>query len=134
MLWWSEKEVLGAYPLDFAFQLIASPYSAELLLALATDEGLLCWSPRQLPAGADIPIRPTDYPAEVDCRFVGAEHLVAVGVSGAALYQFSDEAVELVREIEADAAFVAGLTTASRQHFALLESNGRVTLHSLHGE
>ena len=134
LLWWSEKEVLGAYPLDFAFQLIASPYSAELRLALATDEGLLCWSPRQLPTGADIPIRPTDYPAEVDCRFVGAEYLVAVGVSGAALYQLSGETAEEVRAIEPDAGFVAVLTTASRQHFALLENTGCVTLHSLHDE
>ncbi|GAA4043342.1 hypothetical protein GCM10022409_31660 [Hymenobacter glaciei] len=136
LLWWSEQEVLGWHPVPSApgYQLIASPYSAELRLALATDDSLLCWSPRQLRAGADIPILPMSCPAEMDCRFVGAEHLVAVGISWAALYHLSGEGAKALRLVEADADFVAVLTTASRQHFALLESNGCVTLHALHDE
>lgn len=114
---------------DRIVQVVRSPYLRLLCLGLALSESI-----RVLLAGPNGQLdlqHACAGSAEVELRFVGPAHLVAVNYDTAVLYQFDATGVRRVQEFAGEHSFIAALPTAHRHQFALLESGGRLTLHSM---
>jgi hypothetical protein len=114
------------------FELVRSPYAAELSLAAVSAEGFMRWEPLKPAKNAPWEQLTADEaePTIYSLCFVGPAHIVSLNAHHAALYELGPDGARLVRPLEIDA-LVAVLPTSHRQQFALLESTGRLSLHQI---
>ncbi|RZK45427.1 MAG: hypothetical protein EOO59_21095 [Hymenobacter sp.] len=115
------------------FHLARSPYAAALLLAAIAEDELVLWAPTT--PGREKKLLRVSLPPQLRggawAVFVGAGHVLVADGEAGALFQFTDTELWLLRSLPPTSRLVAALPTGSRQQFALLEANGRLTLHAL---
>ncbi|TVT41821.1 hypothetical protein FNT36_10385 [Hymenobacter setariae] len=136
MIWLAEsgRHRMHILPTE-AYQLVRSPYTAELSLAVVSEEGFMRWEPSKPTRNAPWEQLTADdaSPSIHGLCFVGAAHVVGISINQASLYALGPDGAQLVRLIEVPD-LVAVLPTSHRQQFALLASTGRLSLHQLDEE
>jgi hypothetical protein len=117
------------------FELVRSPYAAELSLAAVSEEGFMRWEPLKPANNApwEQLTADTTEPTIHSIYFVGTAHIVSLTPYHAALYELGPHGARLVRSLGVNA-LVAVLPTSHRQQFALLQSTGQLTLHAIEQE
>ena len=136
VMWLAEsgRHRLHVLPTE-VFQLVRSPYAVELSLAAVSEEGFMRWEPSKPANNVPWEQLAADNASSTiySLCFISATHLVSLNAHHAALYELGPDGARLVRPLEIDA-LVAALPTNKRQQFALLESTGRLSLHSIEQE
>ncbi|MCI1187850.1 hypothetical protein MON38_10500 [Hymenobacter sp. DH14] len=112
-------------------QLVPSPYTPKLQLAIAMQEDLFNWEPTQPISNEPLPAFLSTYSLAGNLQFVGPEHLVVLDDSCVALLRWEEKGYDEVRLIELKSTPVAVLATRDRQQFAVLEESGHISLHQI---
>ncbi|MBO3269471.1 hypothetical protein J4D97_02330 [Hymenobacter defluvii] len=130
VVWAAEDGRCQVYSKDeYTYSLTRSAYLPNPCFAVSTEEGLQLWMPTQ---GADEAPQQVVFDGGLSSAassFVGVEHLVAIN-DQATVYHLTEDGAKWVKRIKTPTQVVAVLPTTSRQQFALLETNGRVSLHT----
>jgi len=131
LVWWNEQGQLGTHELaGLVYQLVDSPYTQELQLAVGLEGGMQLWAPTPLQEAKPDLLCQSSTP-EVDMRFVGLEHVVGIQESEAQVLRLTADGLLVTQSIIGDKPFVAVLSTTDGKHFALVDVSGRIQLHPL---
>ena len=117
-----------------AVQLVASPYTPKLQLAIGMEDDVFIWEPTRPVSNEPLLAFTPGFALTGALQFVGPEHLVVLEDSGAALLRWEGNSYDRVRLIELESTPVALLATRDRQQFAVLEERGKISLHQISDE
>ena len=115
-------------------QLVPSPYAPKLQLVIGTEEDVFIWEPTGPVSNEPLLVFTAGFALTGALQLVGPEHLVVFEALGVVLLHWEATAYDRIRLIELESTPIAVLATRDRQQFAVLEDNGRITLHSVGDE